>query len=250
MTGMLASVRDAREARLALAAGVDVIDLKDPASGALGALSPETVARITALVDGRAVVSATTGDLPCEAEILDAAIRRTWATGVDIVKVGVFAAAPGEGVTRAIARLAGQGVRIVPVFFAEYWQGAGVIEALAEAGAAGVMLDTCEKRGGSLTQKLSRDVLSRFVDSARSAGLMSGLAGSLLEQDVAVLAALGPDYLGFRGALCRNAERGGSLDRQALASLLAVVRAHAGPGRTTSIKGRRSHGAMAQEREG
>jgi uncharacterized protein (UPF0264 family) len=250
MTGMLASVRDACEARIALDAGVDVIDLKDPAHGALGALAPETLAGITALVDGRALVSATTGDLPCEAATLDAAIRRTRATGVDIVKVGIFAAVPGDAVIRALARHAGQGARIVPVFFAEYWQDAGPFEELAEAGIAGVMLDTADKRGGSLTERLPVEVLSRFVGRARAAGLMSGLAGSLSAADVPALAALGPDYLGFRGALCRNAERGGSLDPGALAAVLAAVRAHAGPPDITRTQDRRSHDAVAQQREG
>ena len=38
MTALLASVRSVAEAELALAGGADVIDLKDPSQGALGAL--------------------------------------------------------------------------------------------------------------------------------------------------------------------------------------------------------------------
>lgn len=40
MTGLLVSVRDAREARLALAGGVDLIDIKEPSRGALGGADP------------------------------------------------------------------------------------------------------------------------------------------------------------------------------------------------------------------
>ena len=46
MTLFLASVRDAAEAETALLANADIIDLKDPAQGALGAVDPETTRRV------------------------------------------------------------------------------------------------------------------------------------------------------------------------------------------------------------
>ncbi|OYV19732.1 MAG: hypothetical protein CG441_670, partial [Methylococcaceae bacterium NSM2-1] len=53
MTGMLASVNSLAEALLALSADVDIIDLKQPALGALGALDIDTVKQIVAGIDGR-----------------------------------------------------------------------------------------------------------------------------------------------------------------------------------------------------
>src|SRR5712691_8352699 len=44
MTKFLASVRDVSEAEIALAAGADIIDLKEPARGALGAVEPAIIA--------------------------------------------------------------------------------------------------------------------------------------------------------------------------------------------------------------
>ena len=38
-------------------------------------------------------------------------------------------------------------------------------------------------------------------------GLTTGLAGSLRISDIRTLAALGPDYLGFRGGLCEEGDR-------------------------------------------
>ncbi|HNI07365.1 MAG TPA: (5-formylfuran-3-yl)methyl phosphate synthase, partial [Thiobacillaceae bacterium] len=64
MSGWLASVTGAEEARLALAAGADLIDCKNPAAGALGALPRATVAEVLAAVGGRRPVSATIGDFP------------------------------------------------------------------------------------------------------------------------------------------------------------------------------------------
>ncbi|MEX0712176.1 MAG: (5-formylfuran-3-yl)methyl phosphate synthase, partial [Pirellulales bacterium] len=46
MTKLLVSVRSLAEARLALAAGVDLIDLKEPARGSLGALDPAVARQI------------------------------------------------------------------------------------------------------------------------------------------------------------------------------------------------------------
>jgi len=66
MTLFLASVRDAGEAEMAMTAGADIIDLKDPHSGALGALNLKTIASCVRSIARRAPVSATVGDLPLE----------------------------------------------------------------------------------------------------------------------------------------------------------------------------------------
>src|SRR5262245_29278297 len=65
-TLFLASVRDAAEAELAIGAGADIVDLKDPEGGALGALPPATIEACVRAIGGRVPVSATIGDLPLE----------------------------------------------------------------------------------------------------------------------------------------------------------------------------------------
>jgi len=69
MTGMLASVNTVDEALWVLNAGVDIIDLKEPANGALGALKPETITTIVKRINGQRPVSATIGDLPLQVRI-------------------------------------------------------------------------------------------------------------------------------------------------------------------------------------
>src|SRR5436190_23609999 len=88
-TGMLASVTSLAEAKLALGADVDIIDLKDPTSGALGAL-PVAVGRdVVTWIGGRKPVSATIGDVTSgSADQLRHSIAATAACGVDYVKVG------------------------------------------------------------------------------------------------------------------------------------------------------------------
>ena len=63
MTRLLVSVRDADEAALALTAGVDLIDVKEPRAGSLGAASPAVVRAVLDRVAGRVPVSAALGEL-------------------------------------------------------------------------------------------------------------------------------------------------------------------------------------------
>jgi (5-formylfuran-3-yl)methyl phosphate synthase len=225
--GLLASVAILAEVEQALALGADVIDLKDPARGALGAwpaaLLPEAVDR----AEGRRPISATVGDLPMAPELLVAAARRTAASGVDVVKVGFFAGGDHAACARALAQVAADGARLVAVLMADQRPDLGIVTALAEAGFFGAMLDTADKRGGGLRRHLDDKHLARFVADARGAGLLTGLAGSLGLADVGPLAELGPDYLGFRGALCGGGERTAGLDGVAFAEVRAALDAAA-----------------------
>jgi len=209
---MLASVRSAEEALFALQAGADVIDVKDPESGTLGSVARETLREIVASVAGRRPVSATVGDLPLALGSLRQAVGLTAECGVDFVKVGIFEEGfplePIQALPPAVA-----GVRLVAVLFADRAAPPPQASAhLAAAGWHGVMLDTARKTGGSLRDWTDEDWLADFVRQARGAGLLVGLAGSLREDDIGPLAALGPDYLGFRGALCAGAQRDACLD--------------------------------------
>jgi len=215
MTRMLASVATLEEVEQALSYGADFIDLKDPARGALGAWPLNAIPPAVRLVGGRRPVSATIGDLPMRHVLLAEAAERTARTGVDIVKIGFFEQGNRRSCIEALGRLAADGVKLVAVLFADREPDLELAPALARAGFHGVMLDTADKRAGGLRDHLDDDELGRFVALARDASLLIGLAGSLKVRDVPPLAALEPDYLGFRGALCRGAERTNGLDPMA-----------------------------------
>jgi uncharacterized protein (UPF0264 family) len=201
MTGFLASVRSAEEARLALAGGADIVDVKEPASGALGRVDGAVLSDIVRTVVGSRPVSATIGDVPLDPDTVRAAVTETAATGVDIVKIGFFAG-DIEGTLAALAPLARNGSHLVAVIFADRAPDlAYLVPRCAASGFAGIMLDTADKRAGPLTTHLSVAALASFVESARVHGLLSGLAGALGLADIPALAPLGADYLGFRSAL-------------------------------------------------
>ena len=221
MTRLLASVRSAAEAEEALLGGADIIDLKEPRAGALGRLPDPTIAAILATVRGRRPVSATIGDMALTPGPVVRAVRRMAETGVDIVKLGIFAG-DAAGTLAALAAPARSGLRLVAVLFADRAPDFGLVDRCAEAGFYGVMLDTADKRGGRLTAHLAPAELARFVQRGRARHVLTGLAGSLSADDVPDLLPLAPDYLGFRSALARGG-RTGELDRAAVSRLRSLL---------------------------
>jgi uncharacterized protein (UPF0264 family) len=227
MVRLLVSVCDVDEALAAAAAGADFIDLKDPAAGALGGLSIARIADIAGALRARhpaLPVSATIGDLASERldEIL-ARVRAVAGCGVDYVKVGVV-----SGASQALAahsanvallhELARCDADVVPVFIVDRRIAGELVDAAlcqvalgADHAFPALMLDTEDKRGGSLLQRLPRDELARFVAIVRAAGRLAGLAGALRADDAAALLALAPDFAGFRSAVCEGS-RAGRLD--------------------------------------
>lgn len=222
MTGLLASVATLAEAEQAAAWGADIVDLKDPAKGALGAWEPGAIREAVAKLGGRATLSATTGDLPMEPGLIAEAAAAVAAAGVELVKVGFFDSARIGACNAALKPLTRRGVRLVAVLMADRSPDLGILPALAAAGFAGAMLDTADKTGGNLCAHLDSRVLARFVTQARACGLITGLAGSLGLGDIDLLLPLRPDYLGFRTALC-GGERTGRLDAEAFAAVRAAL---------------------------
>jgi uncharacterized protein (UPF0264 family) len=167
------------------------------------------------------VTSATAGDWPLEAGTLVPAARRIGALGVDYVKLGLL---PGAALAECVAALGAvaRDYRLVAVFFADRGVPFATLEGLRAAGFAGAMLDTFDKRTGGLREHLGDAELARFVSAARRAGLMTGLAGSLALADIPPLARLGPDLLGFRGALC-DAGRASGLSAERLRAVRAAL---------------------------
>ena len=212
MTQMLASVANVHEARCLLPVGVDILDIKDPRKGALGAVAVRSVAEIVNAVSGRVPTSATIGDLPMQPDLIDKGLTEMRTTGVDIVKVGIFAAKITPPVLDVLRKHAQSGARIVLVFFVDLKPVLNDFTHLADAGMYGVMLDTADKTGGSLCSIMQEEALRSFVHTAKTQGLMTGLAGSLKIDDIQPLLGLKPDYLGFRGALCSRGQRQMEID--------------------------------------
>ncbi len=231
MTHLLASVRDAEEARIALKASIGLLDLKNPENGALGAVDIEIVRECVPLTKGICPISATIGDLPLNPAMALEKIAALAKCGVDYIKVGMF---NPEYLTTypAACKNCADKTALVAVLFADRFPVfEGPVRLLARAGFTGVMLDTADKKSGTLCDCVSIEQLQAFVEQTRQLSLLCGLAGSLRQEDISKLTALKPDYLGFRTALCKNEQRNGKLSLTALQTLLNLM-----PSATCPIK--------------
>ena len=227
MTGFLASVQSIAEARTAFQEGADIIDLKAPARGALGAVSFATMRGVVGWVQGRRPVSAATGDLPAIPSRVRRTVAETAATGVAFVKVGFFECDRRAAVLAAVEKEVQQGARVVGVLFADRESSpVAALRAFADHGLVGAMVDTAEKRGRGLRAYLDEAELAAFVQECRRLGLFAGLAGSLQTYDIEPLMALGPHYLGFRGVLCGQYRRTGALDPQSVKHIRMRISAY------------------------
>jgi uncharacterized protein (UPF0264 family)/CheY-like chemotaxis protein len=222
MTGMLASVNSIEEALQALSANIDIIDLKQPSQGALGALETDLVKTIVNEINGRCPVSATVGDLPMQPEIVFQAVKAMAETGVDYVKIGFF---PGDDWQGTIEQLATfpRSMSLIAVLFADTQVDFAVIDSLKDAGFKGIMLDTMNKNNGSLIQVMAKTDIARFVRLAKDRSLLCGLAGSLRLKDIPELMPYQPDYLGFRGALCLEHNRTAQLSRTSIMQIKQAI---------------------------
>lgn len=222
MTLFLASVRNCHEAETACTEGADVIDLKEPNAGALGAVERATMIEAVRQVGGRVPVSATVGDLPMRPQTLREAIQATAQCGVDFVKFGLFPGEDAEDCLEALRPCARE-VHLIVVLFADRLPEFDAVTAASRMGASGLMLDTAGKGHGSLLDHLSLEAIASIVSRAKTQGLNVGLAGSLKADQVARLLALAPDLLGFRGALCQGSARSAALDPEACRKIRTLI---------------------------
>ncbi len=226
-TKFLASVRNRAEALTALENGADIIDVKEPDAGALGAADLESLADILAAVAGLRPVSAVAGTLSMTSDALASAVEAR--LQADFVKVGLSTPDAGR-FDAALERLAAHAAatRLIAVLFADEGVDLRLLDRIASAGFAGVMLDTARKDGRRLIDHAPLSILSTFVEAARGHGLICGLAGALEAPDVPRLLPLRPDYLGFRGALTAGG-RGDGISAARVAGIAALVHPQAAP---------------------
>jgi (5-formylfuran-3-yl)methyl phosphate synthase len=226
---LLISVRDAEEAFAALAGGSDIIDAKEPSSGALGAVDLFTFHRIVWTVSGARPVTAALGDA-VDAAAIERTAREYAQAGARLVKIG-FAGITSPG--RAVALIAGarngsaEHADVIATAYADAERASSldpfaIIDAASSAGATGVLLDTADKHGPGLRELMTRTALHSWVGAARDAGLSVALAGKLTADDLGFVFDAGADIAGVRGAACDRG-RTGQIVSEKVRSLARVM---------------------------
>ena len=158
---LLISVTSIEEAQIALENGADIIDLKEPSAGALGALPMDRIQSIVEFVKstnnvGAKLTSATIGDLPMKPELLLSQITKLTLTGVDFIKIGFFETDDYQECLDALRPLVQSGTNLIAVFFAETTYPQYLVSAIKNAGFLGIMLDTAKKKWVDFTRLLFR----------------------------------------------------------------------------------------------
>ncbi|HEY5311247.1 MAG TPA: (5-formylfuran-3-yl)methyl phosphate synthase [Pirellulales bacterium] len=230
MTGLLVSVRDRLEAELALAAGADLIDLKEPAAGSLGAVSLPVMHDVAVWLAGRRPLSVALGELAT----LDPRLPGAVPAHASYAKLGLAACAGRpdweDGWRGACQRLPA-GVAPVAVAYADWIQAAApapqqVLATAARANVRVLLLDTFHKQSGNLFDLWPLDELRLFAAAVRRQELKLVLGGSLNLATIPTALKLEPDYIAVRGAVCRPS-RSGRLDPQLLSQVRAAVSSNA-----------------------
>ncbi len=215
---LLVSVVSAEEARRAVAGGADIVDVKDPGEGALGAPAPAVVSEVAQVVGGAVPVSVALGDLPDLPHTAALAARGAALSGAAYVKVGLRGA---RDLDRAVAMMSAvfDAVRPNVSVIAAAYADAGALDppalapawlpALVERTAiAGALVDTFVKDGRGLYECLSETELAELVTRTRRAGGTFGVAGQLRLVD---LRRVDADIVGVRSAVCHGGNRDGEL---------------------------------------
>ena len=226
---LLVSVIDAEEARLAVAGGVDIVDVKNPAEGSLGAPAPGVIAQVRDALPAELPLSAALGDLPCLPGTAALAALGAVRSGAAYVKLGLWGVtrvADAVAVLRAARLAVDNEAEVVAVAYADASRvphrplaPSELVGAAREAGVSGCLIDTAIKDGRGLLSWIEAAALAELVDEAHAAGLELALAGELRAEDLPTVRATGADIAGVRSAACFEGRRTAALDPARIAQL-------------------------------
>jgi uncharacterized protein (UPF0264 family) len=206
---LLVSPSSIEEAESSLSA--DIIDVKKPSEGSLGANFPWIIREIKNLA-GKKPVSAAIGDNEYKPGSAALSAYGAAHAGADYVKVGLMF----DGVDRAREVITAVNTAVKREFPEKYvviaayadFERLGTIspfaisQLVADAGADVAMIDTGIKDGKSTFEFMDEERLTRFTEQNRELGLQTALAGSLKFEDLDALKRINPEIIGVRGMVC------------------------------------------------
>ncbi len=206
---LLVSPSSIEEARSSLSA--DIIDVKKPSEGSLGANFPWIIREIKTLA-GKKPVSAAIGDNEYKPGTAALSAYGAAHAGADFIKVGLMfdgvdrARDVIEAVTTAVKREFPEKYVVIAAYADSQRMGTispfAIGPLVADAGADVAMIDTGIKDGKSLFEFMDEETLTRFTERNRELGLQTALAGSLKFEDLGALKRIDPEIIGVRGMVC------------------------------------------------
>ena len=225
-----------KEASEAAWGGADIIDVKNPQEGALGANYPWIIKQIREITPKNIEVSCTLGDVPNLPGSICLAALGAASLGVDYIKVGLYGFKTAQdaifllkNVSKA-AKEYNSKIKVAAVGYADAKKVCAldpmlIPEIAFKAQADLAMLDTAIKDGKNLFDYLRPEKVEQFISETHKLGLKAALAGSLRKQDLPLVYSLGADVAGLRGAACTHNDRvKGQINRTRVQKLVETLR--------------------------
>jgi hypothetical protein len=212
------------EAEAAMAGGTDILDVKNPREGSLGANFPWVIRSVAEVAGGKLPVSATIGDFDYKPGTASLAALGAAFSGADYIKVGLLKIQTREQAGDMLSHI----VRSVKEFddekklvAAAYSDCARVgsispmdlPEVAAECGADVVMVDTAIKDGKSTFEFMTESEIIEFISAGHDFGMEVAIAGTIKFEDLELLKRVAPDIIGVRGAVC-GGDRSGTIKEE------------------------------------
>lgn len=233
---LLISVTDEQEASEAITGGADIIDVKNPKEGALGASFPWIIRQIKEITPGNVEVSCALGDLPNLPGSVSLAALGGAMTGVNYIKVGIGAAKTKEdavfllqSATKAVQDYCST-VKVVAAGYADAGRVGAINPSLIpeiadKANVDVAMIDTAVKDGSSLFTYLNNEQIQTIVADSHNRGLLVALAGSLKKEQIFNVSMLKADIIGVRSAACTNGDRvNGRITEESVRELAGIMK--------------------------
>lgn len=234
---LLVSVVNRTEAIESIKGGADIIDVKNPKEGSLGANFPRVISQIKCIIPESLELSATIGDLPNLPGTAALAALGAAVSGVNYVKVGLFGVKNSQEATALMIEVVRAvkeyniSLKIIASGYADY-RNVGSVNPMElpdiayNSKADGVLVDVKTKNGkDNLFSFLNDKELRDFIRQAHDYHLLAALAGSLDKQDIPRLHNIGTDIIGVRGALCTNKDRlSGKLEKEKIVEFTEEIR--------------------------
>ncbi len=233
---LLISLTDEKEAAEAIAGGANIIDVKNPKEGSLGASFPWIIKRVKEMSPSDVEVSCTLGDVLHRPGAISLTALGAATTGVDYVKAGLQGVKNTKDAVYAMQKIIrsvkdyDSRIKVVAVGYADA-QKVNSVNPMAlpeiahKAKLDVVMIDTAVKDRNNIFASLSMNQLSNFAERSHKYGLTVALAGSLSKDDLPRIKAVGADIVGLRGAACSNQDRvHGRLRQEAVRELADIMK--------------------------
>ena len=231
---LLISVINENEAKSAIDGGADIIDVKNPLEGSLGANSPGVIKSIRKNTPVKIPVSAAIGDAPDLPGLMSLAALGAAVCDVQYIKVGLYGVITTERAVNLLKEIKkpvmgyNRNIKIIAVAYGDAHKIGSLsplecLTAAAEAGVDGCMMDTIVKGEGDLFSSLSVGNINRFIKESKKHNLLSALAGSLRIDHISILKDLDPDIIGFRGAVCGGDRLNGTINSKTIEKIKGLM---------------------------